>query len=525
MHVPAACPVTTRCTQGLSRCLWHLVLLAVAVAVVCFGPIRAAPLMLDAVVSTLAGTAGQVGSVDGTGRDARFYGPTGMCIDRSGIIYVADSYNHTIRTIDPGGVVRTLAGQPGIYGYADGPAAQARFAFPHGVAVDAAGNVYVAEVHNRLIRKIDSQGIVTTLAGGPGMVGHVDGPGSQARFGQPEGIATDAGGNVYVADAGNGAIRKITPDGMVSTLASNIASPEGIAIDAVGNLYVAAAGDSTVRKITSSGEVSLVAGLSGNSGSADGYGSAALFHEPFGVALDAVGNIYVADSFNHTIRVIAADGMVTTLAGHVRQIGFVDGRAVDTYFALPWGIVIDRAGQILVADYFNHAIRLIATVGPAVEYYHPAYGHYFLTASRSEVEALDAGQFAGWSRTGQSFSVLAPTADAARVCRFWSGQTYAPKSSHFYTPYADECAKVKQDPVWQFEGHAFALRLPEAGLGYVTCPSDTRPLYRAYNRGMSGAPNHRYTTDPAVLGEMVAQGWQVEGDLWTRIFACVPAQE
>ena len=161
----------------------------------------------------------------------------------------------------------------------------------------------------------------------------------------------------------------------------------------------------------------------------------------------------------------------------------------------------------------------------AIEYYHREFGHYFVTALGTEVAALDSGTFNGWSRTGESFNVYGVDSDMASVCRFWSGQTFAPKSSHFYTPYTNECAKVKQDPVWQFEGHAFALRLPEAGLGYVTCPSETRPLYRAYNRGMSGAPNHRYTTDSAVLGEMVAQGWQVEGDLWTRIFACVPLQE
>lgn len=161
----------------------------------------------------------------------------------------------------------------------------------------------------------------------------------------------------------------------------------------------------------------------------------------------------------------------------------------------------------------------------AIEYYHRDFDHYFVTALGTEVAALDSGLFGGWLRTGESFNVYELSPYAASVCRFWSGQTFAPKSSHFYTPYADECARVKQDPVWRFEGHAFALKLPEAGLGYVTCPSDTQPLYRAYNRGMSGAPNHRYTTDPAVLGEMVAQGWQVEGDLWTRIFACVPAQE
>ena len=521
MRGTAACSITPGCVHGLSRWLWHVVLLAVAAAG--FGPIRAAPLMSDAEVSTLAGMAGQIGWVDGTGHDARFHGPTGMCIDRSGTTYVADAYNHTIRTIAPDGVVRTLAGQPGVYGYADGPAAQALFAFPNGVAVDAAGNVYIADVHNRVIRRIDSRAIVTTLAGGPGMIGFVDGSGAQARFGQPEGIATDADGNVYVADAGNNAIRKVTPDGMVSTLASNVSSPLGIAVDAGGNLYVTAAGDSTVRKITSQGEVSLVAGLSGSDGSSDGYGSAARFHEPFGVALDTAGNIYVTDSFNHTIRVIEANGMVTTLAGHAGEMGSVDGPAADAYFALPWGIVTDRAGQILVADYFNHTIRLIATVGPAIEYYHREFDHYFLTVSRPEIDALDAGQFAGWSRTGQSFSVFGPTTDALRVCRFWSGQTFAPKSSHFYTPFDWECAIVKRNRDWVFEGEVFSVKLPHL-LGI--CGPGTIPLYRLYNNGQGGAPNHRYTTSFDTRSEMVEQGWIPEGfgGAGLGVIGCVPPQ-
>jgi hypothetical protein len=108
------------------------------------------------------------------------------------------------------------------------------------------------------------------------------------------------------------------------------------------------------------------------------------------------------------------------------------------------------------------------------------------------------------------------------VCRFWSARSFAPKSSHFYTPYADECAKVKQDPAWLFERNAFFVRMPEGVSGARTCPSGTRPLYRAYNDGQGGAPNHRYTTDAAVLDAMIAQGWTMEGEAVTRVFACVP---
>ena len=163
----------------------------------------------------------------------------------------------------------------------------------------------------------------------------------------------------------------------------------------------------------------------------------------------------------------------------------------------------------------------------AVEYYHQDFNHYFVTALPVEIAALDAGVFAGWARSGQSFRVY-PThtyCSAANACRFWSGQTFEPKSSHFYTPYPTECAYLQQQGVWQYEGDAFALVMPAGPAGQGNCRPPTQPLYRTYNNGMSGAPNHRYTTDPAVLDAMVAQGWIMEGEAATRVFACVPAQE
>jgi len=163
----------------------------------------------------------------------------------------------------------------------------------------------------------------------------------------------------------------------------------------------------------------------------------------------------------------------------------------------------------------------------AVEYYHQDFNHYFVTALPVEIAALDAGVFAGWARSGQSFQVY-PThtyCSAANACRFWSGQTFEPKSSHFYTPYPTECAYLQQQGVWQYEGDAFALVMPAGPAGQGNCRPPTQPLYRTYNNGMSGAPNHRYTTDPAVLDAMVAQGWIMEGEAATRVFACVPAQE
>jgi uncharacterized delta-60 repeat protein len=162
----------------------------------------------------------------------------------------------------------------------------------------------------------------------------------------------------------------------------------------------------------------------------------------------------------------------------------------------------------------------------AVEYFHAGYGHYFVTADEPEIAILDSAPDRAWVRTGRSFTVfdesVLPFSSLVPVCRFWSGQSFAPKSSHFYTPYVDECAKVKLDPVWSFEGIAFFTRMPEGALGARTCPAGTQPLYRAYNDGKSGAPNHRYTTDPAVLDAMIAQGWTMEGEAATRVFACVP---
>ena len=162
----------------------------------------------------------------------------------------------------------------------------------------------------------------------------------------------------------------------------------------------------------------------------------------------------------------------------------------------------------------------VAASSIAIEYYHGGYGHYFVTASPQEIAALDAGKPSGWSRTGETFGVLAlDAAGASNVCRFWSGQTFVPKSSHFYTPIASECAKVKGNRDWAFEGEVFAMALPDAA---GACAGGTVPLYRLYNDGQSGAPNHRYTTQPTIRAQMVAQGWIPEG-AGIGVIGCVPA--
>jgi uncharacterized delta-60 repeat protein len=160
----------------------------------------------------------------------------------------------------------------------------------------------------------------------------------------------------------------------------------------------------------------------------------------------------------------------------------------------------------------------------AVEYFHPGFGHYFVSAFGAEQSGLDLAKDQAWVRTGKQFNVwYQPAPELAETCRFWSDQTFAPRSSHFYTPYAAECAALRAGSVWRYEGIAFYLRLPEGVPGARVCPAGSRPLYRAYNNGQGGAPNHRYTADIATLDAMVAQGWIAEGEGQARIFACAPA--
>jgi uncharacterized protein YjiK len=329
------------------------------------------------VVSTLAGTAGSVGSADGTGGAASFNFPSGVATDSASNVYVADTNNHTIRKITSAGVVSTLAGIAGLTGSTDATGATARFSGPRGVATDSAGNVYVADEGNHTIRKITPAGVVTTLAGTAGSVGSADGTGAAASFNFPSGVATDSAGNVYVADSSNNTIRKITPAGVVSTLAgtpglagstdatgaaARFNLPLGVATDSAGNVYVADTLNNTIRKITSAGVVSTLAGTVGT-GSADGTGAAASFNSPVGVAADSAGNIYVADTSNSTIRKITPAGAVTTLAGTAAGFGSVDGTGAAARFNFPSGIATDSAGNVYVADTSNSTIRKITPTG------------------------------------------------------------------------------------------------------------------------------------------------------------------
>lgn len=329
-------------------------------------------------VSTLAGMASVRGSTDATGTAARFKYPIGVATDIIGNVYVADRGNHVIRKITPEGVVSTFAGTTGKPGSANATGTDASFNFPSSISTDGAGNVYVADTGNHTIRKITPNGVVTTFAGLADASGNTDATGAAARFNYPLGVATDSKGNIYVADYGNNCIRKITPDGMVSIFAGSASAygstdgigtdarfdrPTSISIDSVDNVYVADSVNRTIRKIFSNGVVTTIAGTTNTTGSTDATGAAALFNHPAGITTDSAGNVYVADHYNHTIRKITPTGAVSTLAGSAGTWGRTDATGAEASFASPSAVATDHAGNVYVADTMGNAVRKITPSG------------------------------------------------------------------------------------------------------------------------------------------------------------------
>jgi sugar lactone lactonase YvrE len=324
-----------------------------------------------AVVTTFAGSNVQ-GYIDDTGRAARFWGPSGVATDAKGNLYVADSYNYVVRKITPAGVVSTLAGS-GKALSVDGDGREASFYGIADIAVDAAGVIYVAESYSHKIRKITPTGVVTTLAGSSAF-GSADGAGTSASFYGPHGIVVDGAGNLFVADSGNHVIRKISPSGAVSTFAgSGIAgadngqgrsasfhSPMHLAVDSAGTLYVSDTYNHMIRKITAAGVVTTLAGT-GRIGADNGTARAASFRYPNGIALDRIsGTLYIADS-NRIIRKISSTGFVTTLAGtdNLADNAWRDGIGTAANFIFPVGVALNAAGEVFVTDSVQHTIRKI----------------------------------------------------------------------------------------------------------------------------------------------------------------------
>jgi sugar lactone lactonase YvrE len=333
---------------------------------------------VDANVSTLAGLAGDSGADDGTNGTARFRSPNSLVVDGHGTVFVADTFNDTIRKITPAGVVTTLVGSAGKAGDVDSTNTVARFQSPIGIVVDENTNLFVADSANHSIRKVSAALAVTTFAGATGSLGSVDATGTDARFNHPLGSAFDSSGNLYIADQQNITVRKMTPDGAVSTLAgtagvtgtndgpglsAHFNNPSGLATDRDGNVYLTDSFSHTIRKITPLGDVSTFAGAPGTSGATNGVGSAALFKVPFGIAVDSNGVVFVGDSFNQDIRKIAPDGTATTFAGSFGLTGTNDGPDATARFNFPQGVALDGSGNVYVLDEGNFTIRQISPAG------------------------------------------------------------------------------------------------------------------------------------------------------------------
>jgi sugar lactone lactonase YvrE len=377
--------------------------------------------------SLLAGTSATAGYVDALGNSARFHGPSAMVVDSDGSLLVSDVVNqrvrrvtadgtvttlttlpaasngavgayglaraadgallvantvtHDIYRVDPLGPVTLFAGATDVSGRVDGASASARFRSPRGLAVHPGGDIYVADSGNSAIRRITLAGTVSTAVGREGGPDVIDGPGRTARFNGPRGLAVATGGTVYVADAGNCAIRAIAPGGTTSTLAgattpggdacgyldatgtaARFSAPSSVAIASDGTVYVADTNNHMIRRVSNTGVVTTVAGQS-TPGALDGLGTAASFTSPRGLALAANGDLYVADTGNHLIRLITPSGQVTTVAGLAGQTGTTDGTGNQARFSAPTDVGVDLDGNVFVVDSGSRRIRKVASGG------------------------------------------------------------------------------------------------------------------------------------------------------------------
>ena len=425
----------------------------------------------DRMVTTIAGRVTETGYQDGTASEARFGYIAGLALDNAGNVYIADLGNHVIRRLAPNGVVTTIAGSPGIAGNADGAGSAARFNSPYGLTIDPAGNLYVADWGNQVIRKISPSGSVTTIVVGSAdcsgglstfpfviavamspsgvlyfaddrnaVIGAVstsgvvtilagsinclaaDGTGSQARLGSLGDIAMNAVGNILVVDRSSRTIRTVTLQGQVTSFASqglplsaiavapggevfvaqwehpllcrlgpcppasgainrmtssgqmSVVTPAGssdgtgIQVNSVGGLAIGPGGDlfwtdlelNVVRKMSAAGDMTTVAGVRAVAGSDDGAGAMARFRAPMGIVADAVGNVYVADSGNHSVRKVSPAGTVTTIAGAAGMAGSTDGVGAAARFNQPQGLALDDAGNLYVAEPFTCLVRKVS---------------------------------------------------------------------------------------------------------------------------------------------------------------------
>jgi len=309
--------------------------------------------------------------------------PNSITFDASGNLYIADQYNNRIRKMDVSGDVYSVAGN-GTTGYGDGgPAVAAELQFPAGVILGASGNIYIADANNNRIHEVNTAGIMSAIAGN-GIAGYTGdgGPATAAELQYPAGIARDASGDIYIADENNSAIRKVNTAGIISTIAGNgtpgysgdgtaattaqLSYPQGVVADAAGNLYIADASNYRIRKVNTAGIISTVAGngIPGYAGDGEDAIAAELAF-PTGVALDGSGNLYIADAYNNVIREVnLASGVISTVAGNGKAGYSGDGgMAAAAELYLPVGIVLDGSGNLFISDFYNNVVREVNVSG------------------------------------------------------------------------------------------------------------------------------------------------------------------
>ena len=377
----------------------------------------------DSTITTFAGTGERgFGGDGGSATAAQLYNPRHVAVDGSGNLYIADIYNYRIRKVDSSGVITTVAGtgERG-YGGDGGPATEARLHFPRDVAVDGAGNLYIADTQNQRIRKVDSSGVITTVAGtGESGYGGDGGPAVQARLSYPRGVATDHAGNLYIADYNNLRIRKVDSSGVISTVVgtgelgasrgvngdgglavrAQLRNAHDVATDNKGNLYIADTEGNRIRKVDSSGIITTVAGTreSGYGGDGGPAVNARLRH-PTGVALDDAGNLYIVDCYNNRIRKVDSSGIITTVAGTGASQALWRGGG-DLYVSISdWRAGIGRRGR--------------GQDGPATEA--RTWGTAARAASTSPIPATTAS--ARWTPSGSSARWRGQTASAGTAAR------------------------------------------------------------------------------------------------------------
>jgi len=334
-------------------------------------------------INTVAGNGTQGFSGDGgSATSAQLWNPSGVAVDTAGNLFIADTNNNRVRKVAPGGVISTVAGN-GIPGFSGdgGPATSAQLSDPSGVAVDSAGNLFIADLVNNRIRMVTTGGVISTVAGNGSFGFSGDGgPAIDAQFNYPSGVAVDTAGNLYIADRGNSRVRKVT-GGVISTVAGNgnfgfsgdggpatsaqLNSPAGVAVDTAGNLFIADLFNNRIRKVTTGGVISTMAGNGSFGFSGDG-GSAisAQLSDPYGVGVDAAGNLFIADTNNNRIRKVTPAGIISTVAGN-GSFGFSGdgGPATSAQLSDPYGVGVDAAGNLFIADSPNDRVRMVTPGG------------------------------------------------------------------------------------------------------------------------------------------------------------------